>query len=337
MRHADSSIPIHLGNLRQEIEAERIFLRYRLEEGDKYSVFPKAFRKHRRKRQQTAVLLSNTIEEIWQQFKHLERPFLIRDPLRAEQVRKGDYWGDSDVAEKPHVRPVGKNEKRLKNRMGMAEAGLSPDQETYYRTDLTHRFIWWQSRSAVDQMSERVQRVQIRRIERDTFETDELVKKCVKLLSRGGGRGGSGRSSSSSGSDDGPSGGKGPSGTRRNIPSRPSSARAPSRRASATGGAAREIEEVETIRTRRDDPNGRASEARGISRPRQATPGPRYEYEVIHPRVVYVDAENNGQSSRTDADYRGPREGSVERGVPTSAERRRDSHDGDRRFRPRRS
>ena len=333
MRHADTSIPIYLGNLRQEIQAERIFLRYRLEEGDKYSVFPKAFRKHRRTRQEAAVLLSNTIEEIWQQFKHLERPFLIKDPVRAEQVRKGDYWGENDVAEKPHFRP----QKRLKNRMGMAEAGLSPDQETYYRTDLAHRFIWWQSRTRVDQMLERVQRLQIRRIERDAFETDELVKMCVKLLQRGRRRGGSGQSSSSSGSDGGPSGGQGPSRPRRRFSSRRSSAKAPSRRASTSGRTMRETEEIETVRTRRDDLTVGEGEASNTNRPRQATPAPRYEYEVVEPRVIYVDTEMNGGPSRRDVEYRGRQEGSVGRGYRTSPERRRNSHDDDRTFRPRRS
>ena len=146
MRNADSTIPIMLGNLRQEIEAERVFLRHRIREGDRYAVFPAPLRKRRRSRkhQEVAQLLEITIRDLWQEFRNVERPFLIRSPLRAEAVQRGDYWGESDVDEKPYAKPSGgSNEKRVKDRMGMAEAGLAPDKQTYYyRTDLVHRFIW---------------------------------------------------------------------------------------------------------------------------------------------------------------------------------------------------
>ena len=44
----------------------------------------------------------------------MERPFLIKNPMRAEEVRKGDYWGESDLDEKP----------RGKNRLKQAEEGV---------------------------------------------------------------------------------------------------------------------------------------------------------------------------------------------------------------------
>ncbi|EXJ84120.1 hypothetical protein A1O3_04787 [Capronia epimyces CBS 606.96] len=152
MRHADTLIPIMLGNLRQEIEAEKVLLRHRIREGDPYSVFPNPRARRKRRRQQkdrmeVAQLLESTINDLWQQFKNVERPFLIRDPMRAEQVQRGDYWGESDVDEKHSARPSGRrssndNRKKVKDRVGMAEAGLSSNQQWYYRTDLVHRFIW---------------------------------------------------------------------------------------------------------------------------------------------------------------------------------------------------
>jgi hypothetical protein len=137
MRRANTMIPLMLGNLRQEIEEERALLRLRCREGDRYDVFP-SLRKRTRKQNQVALLLQSTIDKIWQEFRNVERPFLIKNPIRAEQVQKGDYWGDSDLDEKPRARPD-----RVKDRVDMAEAGLPSDQQQrYYRTDLTHRFIW---------------------------------------------------------------------------------------------------------------------------------------------------------------------------------------------------
>lgn len=142
MRNADSTIPIMLGNLRQEIEAERVLLRYRIREGDRYSVFPNSRRKRKRKQHEVAQLLDTTIRNLWQDFKNIERPFLIKNPFRAEQVQRGDYWGESDVDEKPSAKPTAPDEKRVRDGLDMAEAGLSSDQQRYYRTDLVYRFIW---------------------------------------------------------------------------------------------------------------------------------------------------------------------------------------------------
>ncbi|KAK4935749.1 hypothetical protein LTR10_023249 [Elasticomyces elasticus] len=145
MRNADQMIPIMLGNLREEIEAERALLRYRAQEGDPYAVFPKSKRRRPRSRRyrQASHLLENTMNNLWQEFKNVERPFLIKNPVRAEEVRRGDYWGESDVDEKPYAKASrASNDKKIKDRMGMAEAGLSSDEQRYYRTDMVHRFIW---------------------------------------------------------------------------------------------------------------------------------------------------------------------------------------------------
>lgn len=138
MRKAGTTIPLQLGNLRQEIEEERALLRYRCREGDRYNVFP-SLRKRTRKQREVAQLLQSTIEKVWVDFKNVERPFLIKNPVRAEQVQRGDYWGESDVDEKPRAKPT-----QTRDRMDMAEAGLPSDpQQRYYRTDLAHRFIWF--------------------------------------------------------------------------------------------------------------------------------------------------------------------------------------------------
>lgn len=86
-----------------------------------------------------AQLLEVTINNLWQEFKKVERPFLIGNPLRAEQVRKGDYWGQSDIDEKAQTRQGAKN----RDRVDMAEAGFPQTQQRYHRTDLAHRFIWY--------------------------------------------------------------------------------------------------------------------------------------------------------------------------------------------------
>ncbi len=151
MRNAPSTIPVMLGNLRQEIEAEKVLLRYRLREGDKYAVFPLRRRRHHRQRkhQEVAQLLEITMQDLWQEFKNVERPFLIKNPVRAEQVERGDYWGESDVAEKPYAkRNTPNDDKGTKDRVGVADAGLSSNRQTHYQTGLVHRFIWYAWRNS---------------------------------------------------------------------------------------------------------------------------------------------------------------------------------------------
>ncbi|KIW21541.1 hypothetical protein PV08_02121 [Exophiala spinifera] len=295
MRNADTLIPIMLGNLRQEIQAEQALLRQRAREGDPYSVFSNGRRRRsRRKAREVTELLETTLNGMWQQFRNIERPFLIRNPVRAEEVQRGDWWGESDVEEKPYAKPSS-NEKQTTNRIGMVEAGLAPGTERYYRTDLVHRFIWWQSQSSVVSMLNQVQRLQIRRIERDTFEADELVKRCLAILDR---RGGGGtcrkRGGSSSGSDDRRGGGGGGLASRRgSMASRPGSVRAFKRRADGGGARVRELEQKEVVR-RKPEPEtvSRAADASNTARRRSSQP--RFDYEVVQPGRIYVDVEDGG-------------------------------------------
>jgi len=281
MRTADQSIPLILGNLRQELEEEKALLRFRCREGDRYDVFP-SLRRRKRKQKEVAMLLQSTIDKTWQQFKDVERPFLIKNPVRAEQVKKGGYWGESDVDEKPGAAPDRSRD------MDMAEAGLSPDpQQRYYRTDMAHRFIWWQSKTAVMGMLDQVQRIQIRRIERDVFETDELVKRCLDRLE---GRGRGGRSGSSGSGTDGGGGGGHQIGRKRGVRSRPGSARGPSRRGSVASGRFREVEETEVIRVRPQNGRARDGEDSNTGR-RRETSRPRYEYETVKPGRISVEVD----------------------------------------------
>lgn len=155
-------------------------------------------------------------------------------------------------------------------------------------------------------MLDQVQRVQIRRMERDVFETDELVKRCLRRLNGRGGGGRSGTGSNSSGSDG--SGGGGVGGIRRrSVKSRPGSAKLSSRRVSATGGQFSGVEERETIQIRPDGGiKTRDGEASNTGRRRERSPPPRFEYEVVHPGRIYVDLDDRRTVQPEEVDYVGP-------------------------------
>ncbi|EXJ78816.1 hypothetical protein A1O1_09218 [Capronia coronata CBS 617.96] len=268
-----------------------------------------------------ATLKSN-LNDLWQQFKNVERAFLIRDPFRTEQVQKGDYWGESDVDEKAYARPGGgrsgeRSVKNFKDRMGMARRccrrissgiaelawsiGLSvrlPVTKLEIGTD--PRVARWQGQTSVVHMLDQVHRVQIRRMERDVFETDELVKRIWQRINRrGGGGGGRSGSASSSRTPSGDGGGEGGGGGRmagirkRSIRSRPGSVRHLSRHASTTGGHFREVEEREVVRVPPDNIlRPREGEASNTGRQRETSPpASRVEYEVVKPGRIYVDVD----------------------------------------------
>lgn len=267
-----------LGNLRQEIEIERIMIKCRLQQGDPFRVFNIRNFKSKDYRHRSATLLEATIKELWQEFKNLERPFLIHNAFRAQEVRRGDYWGESDIDEKPSAR-----DRRRKDRPDAGEAGSSPDQSNYYRTDFAHRFIWWQSRSDVISLMDQVQRIQIRRIERDVFEADELVRRSIRILQSRDDRGSS--------SEDGSSDNRGPKGNgprrQRRRSGRKSSVGSVKRKASVVDGLQDvEIDEQEVIRrsTRTTSPGRRPGSARRSQ--------PRYDYEVVSPGRIYVDVDD---------------------------------------------
>ncbi len=181
----------------------------------------------------------------------------------------------------------------------------------------------WQSQSSVVSMLDQVQRIQIRRIERDTFEADELIKRCLALLYRRRGDGRSPSGGSSSGSDGG-RGGRGGGGVARqrgSVVSRPGSIKPSTRRSSGTGGRFREVEETEIIRKRQDSgAKARTGEASNTGRRRRSTQS-RYEYEVVQSGRIYIDVEDGGRQDGVE--YVEP----VRNSVPLrdlSRERRRD-------------
>lgn len=358
LRSAPTRIPIVLGNLRQEILAERAYLRQRIAEGrDPYGVFPRMMpdrrggtapgastrmRQVEREQEGYARLLAFTVRDLWMEFRSLERPFLVKGGLRAKAIEKGDYWSEKDVmgtdVEKGEVSDYSEDEKggtrrrrrtrrerkrrrRLEERKRQEEEEIFRGDEEeweldratedmrregakYYNTDFSHRFIWWQCEDEVNSLAEQVQRIQIRRMERDLFETDELVRRLIE----GAGRGGSKRRGRPV-----PDGGSG-SGSEdeiivdnRGARSRVGS-RAPSRgNMSSAGRDVREVEETERVVRSAARSPAPATTQRPSDREREANVAARrtarrrrspiVEYEVLRPRgggYVVVDSNYRG-------------------------------------------
>jgi hypothetical protein len=339
LRKADKQMPIILGNLRQELIFERALISHKLDYGDEFNVFPRKLRYMRTGpsgkrekgglRQQYARLLEVTISDLWIEFKRLERPFLIRSGFRAEEVQRGGYWSSDDLQEKPSRRGRKRSRRGALPSdadLGRAEAGVRAQTSQYYNTDFAHRFIWWQSKDAVDRLANQVQRVQIRRMERDLYETDELVKRVCRREGGGDGRynggGGGGGSGSSSSSDDG--GRK--TAARSRVVSRAGSVRnvrIPSRRGSAASGNFREVEERSVVRRTATSPDRvRQSEmeASNTGRRRERREGPRTEYELLRPGSFIIERVERPRSTYgNDREKRG-----IDRTVSYSRERGRD-------------
>ena len=232
LRHAPKQIPLMLGNLRAELEAERVAIRRRLEQGDEFNVFPvprgrKRIADWKTRRQnlqssEAAQILNATINTLWAQFKALEAPFLIASPSRAEHVRRGQVYGLEDIDPAARKR-YGYDEEKNDDDPG-TPTGAPPDGgvgspadplNRYYKTDFTHRFIWWQSQRDLTSLMDQVQRIQLRRIERNAWEANELVKRVVRWIGDDGeGRDGEGGRRRSGGGG-GPKGGGEGSGSRK--------------------------------------------------------------------------------------------------------------------------
>lgn len=265
---------------------------------------PDGRREGTRTRKAFALLLNATIKDLWVEFRNVQRPFLIRNPLRAEEVGKGDYWGKSDLDEKPSG----------KNRLKQAEEGIKQAGKQYYRPDLAHRWIWWQSKGDVERLADQVQRVQIRRMKRDLYEADELVKGLVRR--DGGVNEGSGSLSGSSSGSDGRGGRRravaGVGVVRSRTGSRAgsvSSMRMPlSRRGSMVGRNVREVEEREFARrsARSPAPTRKSEmEASNTGRRRERSESG-VEYEVLRPGRMYVDVGDRRRRSQGYEDDRRP-------------------------------
>ncbi|ETN44875.1 uncharacterized protein HMPREF1541_09750 [Cyphellophora europaea CBS 101466] len=283
-------------------------------------------------------LLEVTMRDLWLEFRNLERPFLVRKGMRAEAIARGDYWGEEDVEawgsqsegdEKGGGRSGvrrrrGKGRGRGRGRRrGMAmqtdqgeweavEEDLRREGSKYYNTDVAHRFIWWQVKGDFQRLADQIQRIQIRRMERDLFETDELVRLLVRRAGLrdigvagrspdgGGGGADSGSESESVGVTDG-----------RSVVTRSrAGSRAASRRRSGPGRELREVEERGFRRrvTPSPAPAPRQSDNEAnvaARRSERRRSGPRVEYEVLRPGsagYVVVD-DYRGATGRRQSIY----------------------------------
>lgn len=317
LRGAPTTIPIILGNLREEIRYEQLLCKEKLSEGDAFHVFPG--RKPRKKsRHEYSRLLSHTLKHLWVEFCDLEKRFLITGE-KAWNDPDSDDDGDRMEPDEKGTRRRRNNRPKMdvrqsyiRSRMGWIEAGLSRDRSTYYSTDLAHRFLWWWKREDINHLADQVQRIQIRRIERDTFETNELVKRGLKYYGRDfkvdvyhssdddTDRGGGG-----SGSDDG----GGPKGThvQHRRHSGVAASRTSHRRRSTNGNAARsggfrEVSEKEVIRRRASSPENstptRPPPRMASRRERPPRGSVVYEYEVVDPGRIHVEYESPRQDQR---------------------------------------
>ncbi|KAL1860679.1 hypothetical protein Daus18300_009022 [Diaporthe australafricana] len=123
--------------------------------------------------EQTLGLHYQTVRDLWRQFKSLERPFLVSSGQRAEAIRNGDVWVEKDLVD----------EKTLREDIELhGESGSFADWSAFYRCDFTHRFIWWQSKSDVVKLADEVQRVMLRRMEREVT----CMRMMLKQLRDGG-------------------------------------------------------------------------------------------------------------------------------------------------------
>jgi len=329
LRSAPTQIPLILSNLREEMQEERSMLRQRLKEGDRYHVFRGREMRKVGSSESHIRLLETTLRILWKEFRGLEGRFLV-SPVGGEDVEDGrgdaSGSGDSDAPGDEGRRANGYDEKggKVRNRgrmrrreshmtswMGMREAGLSIDRSTYYNTDLRHRILWWWKGDEVRALADRVQRLQMRRIERDVYECDELVKRGLAIM---GGMGGEDVYNDCG--EGGPNGGRGGGGVRRRKRRSAKSSRAPSFSASqrsrnVSRAGVREVYEKEIRRVKRRDssPSSRSvspstsSPARvagstvSMSRRREPVSRSRapsvVEYEVVNPGRVWVDVEDS--------------------------------------------
>lgn len=125
--------------------------------------------------EQTLGLHYQTVRDLWRQFKSLERPFLVRSGSRAEALRNADAWAEKDFIDEKTIR-----EEDIEMH-GDTTTGFA-DWSAVYRCDFSHRFIWWQSKSDIVKLADEVQRVMLRRMEREVT----CVRMMLKQLRDGG-------------------------------------------------------------------------------------------------------------------------------------------------------
>lgn len=125
--------------------------------------------------EQTLGLHYQTVRDLWRQFKGLERPFLVSSGARAEALRNNDAWIEKEFVDEK----AGAAREDVEAR---GDAGGFADWSAVYRCDFVHRFIWWQSKSDVVKLADEVQRVMLRRMEREVT----CMRMMLKQLRDGG-------------------------------------------------------------------------------------------------------------------------------------------------------
>lgn len=198
-RSAPQQIPLILGNLRQEFQAERSLTKHDIREGDPFGVFPGRLVRRVGKNESHSRLAEVTLETIWKQFKALEAKFLVKGDQRhlgevedtwsnldsESSENEKDKWVDEKGGSKNRMnagRRLRRRESQLKSRMGFCEAAISVDRQTYYNTNFNHRLLWWWKRDEVQHLASMVHRLQMKRIELEMYETTELVKRSLWVL-----------------------------------------------------------------------------------------------------------------------------------------------------------
>lgn len=156
--------------------------------------------------EQTLGLHYQTVRDLWRQFKSLERPFLVSSGPRAEALRNNDAWVEKEFVD----------EKTMREDVEMhGDSGGFADWSAVYRCDFAHRFIWWQSKSDVVKLADEVQRVMLRRMEREVTCMRMMLKQlrdggdgpeeiASPRLDGGGGGGGGGATTSGRAGSRGP-------------------------------------------------------------------------------------------------------------------------------------
>lgn len=155
MRSAPRSIPLTLGNVRQELLTEKALTRRTLRIGDRFGVFPA------RKGKEDAIrLINETLRQTWKEFKAVEAKFVVRGEHDVEggeaasEAETENGFGDEKRGARGR-RPLSRKQSHVTSRMGLWEAGLSIDRKTYYNTDLAHRFLWWWKQDAINNLQDR--------------------------------------------------------------------------------------------------------------------------------------------------------------------------------------
>lgn len=199
IKGAPAQIPLALGNLRQDLQAEKSLLKHRIREGDRFGVFPGRQVRRIGKSESHLWLMEVTLNSTWKEFQALEQRFIVKGDQRGmgevedtwsnmdseSSDDEKEKWNDEKGGSRNRVnggRRVRRRESHLKSRMGYWEAGISQDRQTYYNTNFRHRVLWWWKQNDIQRLSTQVQRLQFRRMELDMVETDELVKRGLWVL-----------------------------------------------------------------------------------------------------------------------------------------------------------